>query len=186
MPLPSSWKVFRLEPCSSVCSLPEEATLLWGERGAWSGVVKVARATSSSGLGHSPGAWGLVGMSDMERFSGLGWIWQGRPGQRGREARGQAWGFWPQETMAPDPCQCQGRQLRSRLQGEGTLGVLLVPSPSTSLNVSKLPATSLNLSTSSANTLGQVPGWNYCHRCLTGFLLSFLPFTVHLPHQSHT
>lgn len=72
MPLPSSWKVFRLEPCSSVCSLPEEATLLWGERGAWSGVVKAARAPSSSGLGHSPGAWGLVGMSDMERFSGLG------------------------------------------------------------------------------------------------------------------
>lgn len=83
MPLPSSWKVFRLEPCSSVCSLPEEATLLWGERGAWSDVVKAARAPSSSGLGHSPGAWGLVGMSDMERFSGLGWIWQGRPGQRG-------------------------------------------------------------------------------------------------------
>lgn len=72
MPLPSSWKVFRLEPCSSVCSLPEEATLLWGERGAWSGVVKAARAPSSSGLGHSPGAWGLVGISDMERFSGLG------------------------------------------------------------------------------------------------------------------
>ena len=72
MPLPSSWKVFRLEPCSSVCSLPEEATLLWGERGAWSGVVKAARAPSSSGLGHSPGAWGLVGMRDMERFSGLG------------------------------------------------------------------------------------------------------------------
>lgn len=72
MPLPSSWKVFRLEPCSSVCSLPEEATLLWGERGAWSGAVKAARAPSSSGLGHSPGAWGLVGMRDMERFSGLG------------------------------------------------------------------------------------------------------------------
>ena len=87
MPLPSSWKVFRLEPCSSVCSLPEEATLLCGERGAWSGVVKTARAPSSSGLGHSPGAWGLVGMSDMERFSGLGWIWQGRPGRSGMKAR---------------------------------------------------------------------------------------------------
>lgn len=82
MPLPSSWNVLRLQPCSSVCSLPEEATLLWGERGAWSGVLKAARAPSSSGLGHSPGAWGLVGMSDMERFSGLGWIWQGRPDQR--------------------------------------------------------------------------------------------------------
>lgn len=87
IPLPSSWKVFRLEPCSSVCSLPEEATLLCGERGAWSGVVKAARAPSSSGLGHSPGACGLVGMSDMERFSGLGWIWQGRPGQRRKSKR---------------------------------------------------------------------------------------------------
>lgn len=120
MPLPSSWKVFRLEPCSSVCSLPEEATLLWGERGAWSGVVKAARAPSSSGLGHSPGAWGLVGMSDMERFSGLGWIWQGRPGQKGREAKGQAWGS--DHSRPCHPGQCHGWRLSPRLQqGEGAL-----------------------------------------------------------------
>lgn len=84
MPLPSSWKVLRLPICSSVCSLPEEATLLWGDRGAWSPGMKACRAHSSSGLIHSPGACGLVGMRDMERLSGLGWIWQGRAG-KGRQ-----------------------------------------------------------------------------------------------------
>ena len=161
MPLPSSWKVFRLEPCSSVCSLPEEATLLCGERGAWSGVVKTARAPSSSGLGHSPGAWGLVGMSDMERFSGLGWIWQGRPGRSGRETRGQDW-----ESDHRRPCspgQCHGWQLSlGTQQGERTPGSegnylpatasSLIPLPTQP--ISKLSATSLNCSTFSASTLG--------------------------------
>lgn len=89
MPLPSSWKVLRLPDCSSVCSLPEEATLLWGERGACSPLgMKAGRAPISSTLIHSPGTCWLVGMRDMERFRGLGWIWQGRAAEREKERRG--------------------------------------------------------------------------------------------------
>lgn len=83
MPLPSSWKVLREEPCSSVCSLPEEATLLWGERGAWSVGMKVCRPPWSSWLTHSePHAWGLEGIMDMGFFIGLGCICTPRPGKR--------------------------------------------------------------------------------------------------------
>lgn len=80
MPLPSSWKVLRAEPCSSVCSLPEEATLLWGERGAWSVGRKFCRLPVSSWLTHSePHAWGLEGITDMDFFRGLGCICPHRP-----------------------------------------------------------------------------------------------------------
>lgn len=82
MPLPSSWKVLRTEPCSSVCSLPEEATLLWGERGAWSVGIKFCRPTASSWLTHSdPQAWELEEIMDMDFFWGLGCICPQRPGK---------------------------------------------------------------------------------------------------------
>lgn len=82
MPLPSSWNVLRL-PCSSVCSLPEEATLLWGERGAWSVEMKFCLPPASSWLIQSePHAWGLEGITDMDFFRGLGCICPARPGKR--------------------------------------------------------------------------------------------------------
>lgn len=79
MPLPSSWNVLRAEPCSSVCSLPDEAMLLWGERGAWSVETKFCRLPPSSWLPQSePQAWRLEASVDF--FTGLGCICPPKPG----------------------------------------------------------------------------------------------------------
>lgn len=79
MPLPSSWNVLRAEPCSSVCSLPDDAMLLWGERGAWSVETKFCRLPPSSWLPQSePQAWRLEASVDF--FTGLGCICPPRPG----------------------------------------------------------------------------------------------------------
>lgn len=84
MPLPSSWKELRCrpepppKPASSRCSLPplpEEAMLLWGERGAWSGAGPLAVLKSSWDSQTWPRGWLLGplmgGVRDTERFRGL-------------------------------------------------------------------------------------------------------------------
>lgn len=84
MPLPSSWKELRCrpepppKPASSRCSLPplpEEAMLLWGERGAWSGAGPLALRRSSWDSQTWPRGWLLGplmgGVRDTERFRGL-------------------------------------------------------------------------------------------------------------------
>lgn len=84
MPLPSSWKELRCrpepppKPASSRCSLPplpEEAMLLWGERGAWSGAGPLAVRKSSWDSQMWPRGWLLGplmgGVKDTERFRGL-------------------------------------------------------------------------------------------------------------------
>lgn len=84
MPLPSSWKELRCRPepppnpASSRCSLPplpEEAMLLWGERGAWSGAGPRAVRRSSWDSQTWPRGWLLGplmgGVRDTERFRGL-------------------------------------------------------------------------------------------------------------------
>lgn len=83
IPLPSSWKELRcrLKPpkqASSRCSLPplpEEAMLLWGERGAWSGAGPLAVRRSSWDSHTCPRGWLLGplmgGVRDTERLSGL-------------------------------------------------------------------------------------------------------------------
>lgn len=84
MPLPSSWKELRCKPkpppkpASSRCSLPplpDEAMLLWGERGAWSGAGPLADRRSSWDSQTWPRDWLLGplmgGVRDTERFRGL-------------------------------------------------------------------------------------------------------------------
>lgn len=84
MPLPSSWKEmrWRLEPppkpASSRCSLPplpDEAMLLWGDRGAWSGAGPLAGLRSSCESQTWQRGWLLGplmgGVRDTERFRGL-------------------------------------------------------------------------------------------------------------------
>lgn len=84
MPLPSSWKELRCrpdpppKPASSRCSLPplpEEAMLLWGESGAWSGAGPRAVRRSSWDSQTWPRGWLLGplmgGVRDTERFRGL-------------------------------------------------------------------------------------------------------------------
>lgn len=84
MPLPSSWKELRCrpeippEPASSRCSLPplpEEAMLLWGERGAWSGAGPLVVRRSSWDSQTWPRGWLLGpligGVRETERFRGL-------------------------------------------------------------------------------------------------------------------
>lgn len=84
MPLPSSWKELRCrpepppKPASSRCSLPplpEEAMLLWGERGAWSGAGPLVVRRSSWDSQTWPRGWLLGplmgGVRDTERFRGL-------------------------------------------------------------------------------------------------------------------
>lgn len=77
IPLPSSWNVLRTAACSSRCSLPplpEDATLLWGEMGAWSGAGP--RGRRSSWESHPcPRGWLdpplIGGVRDTERLRGL-------------------------------------------------------------------------------------------------------------------
>lgn len=97
-------------------------------------------------------------MSDMERFSGLGWIWQGRPGQRGREARGQAQGS--DHRPCPPVSAVDGSLAPESDREKGPQGLKgtsrycsFPPSPPHSQPISKLSATSPNVSTSSAGTL---------------------------------
>lgn len=84
MPLPSSWKELRCrlelppKPASSRCSLPplpEEAMLLWGDRGAWSRAGPRAVGRSSWDNQTCPRGWLLGpligGVRDTERFRGL-------------------------------------------------------------------------------------------------------------------
>lgn len=84
MPLPSSWKELRCrlqpppKPASSRCSLPplpEEAILLWGERGAWSSAGPLVVRRSSWDSQTWPSGWLLGplmgGVRETERFSGL-------------------------------------------------------------------------------------------------------------------
>lgn len=85
MPLPSSRKELRCRlehpppnPASSRCSLPplpEEAMLLWGERGAWSRAGPLAVRRSSWDSQTCPSGWLLGplmgGVRETERFSGL-------------------------------------------------------------------------------------------------------------------
>lgn len=73
IPLPSSWKVLRVLLWSSVCSLPDDATLLCGDRGACSAPVSPWHPLPSSWFSQSELQTGwLAGVSDMEGFSGLG------------------------------------------------------------------------------------------------------------------
>lgn len=84
MPLPSSWKELRCRPgppprpVSSRCSLPplpEDAMLLWGESGAWSGAGPREVRRSSWDNQTWPSGWLLGpligGVRDTERFRGL-------------------------------------------------------------------------------------------------------------------
>lgn len=85
MPLPSSLNELRSamprpEP-SSRCSLPplpDDATLLWGDRGAWSGVRGAPRPRRSSCESQPcPRGWVdeplIGGVRETERFRGLCW-----------------------------------------------------------------------------------------------------------------
>lgn len=83
IPLPSSWNVLRVEVWSSKCSLPplpEEATLLCGDRGAWSEGMPWGPLSrkSSWDIHPCPRGWlGTVmgGVRDTDRFRGLWWVW---------------------------------------------------------------------------------------------------------------
>ena len=90
IPLPSSWNVLRAVVWSSKCSLPplpEEATLLCGDRGAWSDGRHwgpLARK-SSWDIHPCPRGWFgtfMGGVRDTDRFKGLWCAWPERTGKK--------------------------------------------------------------------------------------------------------
>jgi len=95
IPLPSSWNVLRAEGWSSKCSLPplpEEATLLCGDRGAWSeGMHWGPLARKSSWDIHPcPRGWFgtfMGGVRDTERFKGLWCVWPERTGKKNKKTK---------------------------------------------------------------------------------------------------
>lgn len=92
IPLPSSWNVLRAVVWSSKCSLPplpEEATLLCGDRGAWSDGRHwgpLARK-SSWDIHPCPRGWFgtfMGGVRDTDRFKGLWCAWPERTGKKNK------------------------------------------------------------------------------------------------------
>lgn len=90
IPLPSSWNVLRAVVWSSKCSLPplpEEATLLCGDRGAWSDGRHwgpLARK-SSWDIHPCPRGWFgtfMGGVRETDRFKGLWCAWPERTGKK--------------------------------------------------------------------------------------------------------